>query len=136
MAVNDKAKVKARPLSPHLEIWRWHVTMATSILHRATGVANSVALLLLLAWIVSLASGEQSYANFQALVGSPLGKLVMLGVLISISYHLWNGIRHLFFNLGLGLSKDVASKTGWAVIILGLIGGIKLFVLGLMAIGG
>lgn len=136
MAVNDKASVKARPLSPHLEIWRWHVTMATSILHRATGVANSVALLLLLAWICCLAGGEESYSNFQALIGSPLGKLVMLGVLISISYHLWNGIRHLFFNLGVGLSKTVASKTGWAVIILGLLGGIKLFVLGLMAVGG
>ena len=135
MAVNEKSAVKARPLSPHLQIWRWHVTMATSILHRVTGVANSVALLLLLAWICSLAAGPEAYANFQAIVGSPFGKLIMFGVLVSVSYHLWNGIRHLFFNLGIGLSKNIAEKTGWAVMILGLIGGIKLFVLGLMAVG-
>ncbi|MBN8646361.1 MAG: succinate dehydrogenase, cytochrome b556 subunit [Caulobacterales bacterium] len=135
MAVNSKAGGKARPLSPHLQIWRWHVTMATSILHRATGVANSVALLLLIAWICSLADGEESYASFQSLVGSPFGKLVLFGVLISVSYHLWNGVRHLFFNLGIGLSKDVASKTGWGVIIIGALGGVLLFVLGLMAAG-
>jgi succinate dehydrogenase / fumarate reductase, cytochrome b subunit len=135
MAVNGKSGAKARPLSPHLQIWRWHVTMATSILHRATGVANSVALLLLLAWVCCLAGGEQSYANFQSIVGSPFGKLIMLGVLVSVSYHLWNGIRHLFFNLGMGLSKEVAGKTGWAAIIVGGLGGVVLFVLGLIAAG-
>lgn len=135
MAEGTKMQVKARPLSPHLQIWRWHVTMATSILHRATGVANAAALILLLLWIGSLASGAQQYQAFQALIGSLLGKIVLFGCLVSVSYHVANGVRHLFFNLGLGLDKNTASTTGWVVIVLGLVGGIVLMSLGYMALG-
>ena len=78
MAVNGKTVVKARPLSPHLQIWRWHVTMATSILHRATGVANIAGLLLLLGWLASLAAGPQAYEGFQDFIANPLVKLIVL----------------------------------------------------------
>ncbi len=135
MASNGKNPAKSRPMSPHLQIWRWHVTMATSILHRATGVANGAALILLLCFIGAIAGGPEAYAKFQSMFHNPFAQLILFGILVSISYHLVNGIRHLAFNVGIGLDKNLASKTGWLVIVLGLIGGIKLFVLGMMALG-
>lgn len=125
----------SRPLSPHLQIWRWHVTMTTSILHRATGVANTAAIVLLLAWLCALAAGAEQYAAFQALIGSAIGRLVLFGCLVSVSYHMVNGIRHLLFNLGIGLDKKTASISGWIVIVLGFIGAIKMMWLGYAALG-
>lgn len=135
MAESSKSGVRARPMSPHLQIWRWHVTMATSILHRATGVANAVGLLILITWIGSLAAGEEAYGIFTAIAGSFLGRLIIFGCLVSNAYHIINGIRHLLFNLGVGLDKECANKTAWVAIIGGVIGGIILFILGLMAVG-
>src|SRR5262249_23053226 len=105
-----------RPTSPHLQVWRWHITMLTSILHRATGIALYVGALIAAAWAVSLASGPDAYAGFKAALGSPLGKLVMLGMTASLFYHLGNGIRHLTWDLGHGL--DVKSANSSAVAVL------------------
>ena len=104
---------RERPMSPHLSVWRWHITMATSILHRATGVALYVGALVAAAWAVSLASGPQAYAGFMSLMGSPLGKLVLFGLSLSFFYHLGNGVRHLTWDLGYGL--DVKSANASAV---------------------
>ncbi len=132
---NQGKPIKSRPMSPHLQIWRPHVTMFTSISHRITGVANGAALILLLCWIGAIAGGPETYSKFQSLFHNPIAKLFLFGILVSISYHIVNGIRHLAFNVGLGLDKTVASKTGWLVIVLGLVGGIKLYILGMMALG-
>jgi succinate dehydrogenase / fumarate reductase cytochrome b subunit len=129
-----KSQKNTRPVSPHLQIWRWHITMTTSILHRVTGVGNTLGMILLIAWVCCLSNGPESYAKFVSIIGSPLGLLVLFGVLVAISYHIINGIRHLLFNLGIGLSKQVASNTAWAAIILGFLGGVGLFVLALSAI--
>ena len=72
---------KARPISPHLQIWRWGPGMAVSILHRATGSALSFGGLgLLLCWLGTLAAGPETYAKFQALAASPLGLVILAGV--------------------------------------------------------
>ena len=106
-----------RPLSPHLQIYRWPVTMATSILHRATGCALAAGTLLLTWWLAAAAAGSDYYALVQACLGSILGRLVLLGFSWALFYHLLNGIRHLFWDAGHGYSIPVANKSGWAVII-------------------
>lgn len=102
-------------MSPHLQVWRWHVTMLTSILHRVTGVGLYLGGLIAAAWAISLAAGPESYATFKALLGSPLGKLVMFGMTLSVFYHLGNGVRHLVWDFGYGLDIKKANSSAWAV---------------------
>jgi succinate dehydrogenase / fumarate reductase cytochrome b subunit len=110
--MTDTTKVpRERPMSPHLQVWRWHITMATSILHRATGVALYGGALIGAAWAISLARGPDAYASFKHLLGSPLGKLVMFGLTLSFFFHLANGIRHLVWDLGRGLEVKTANAT-------------------------
>ena len=99
-------------MSPHLQVWRWHLTMATSILHRATGFALYFAALVGTAWALSLASGPEAYETFLAWMGSPLGLIVLLGLTASVFYHLANGIRHLIWDLGHGLDIKSANASG------------------------
>ena len=116
MSQGKPGAVKARPLSPHLQVWRWHITMAGSILTRATGVALYVGALILAGWAVSLASGPDSSSVYMGLLGTPLGKLVMLGMTFSIFYHLAAGVRHRFWDAGKGFEPKTADMTGAAAI--------------------
>jgi succinate dehydrogenase / fumarate reductase cytochrome b subunit len=102
-------------MSPHLSVWRWHITMATSIAHRATGVALYVGGLIAAAWAIALAQGPDAYARFKHLLGSPLGKVVMFGLTVSFFYHLANGVRHLVWDSGHGL--DVKSANLSSVVV-------------------
>ncbi len=102
-------------MSPHLSVWRWHITMASSIANRATGVALYVGALIAAAWAVSLASGPQAYAAFKAVLGSPLGLVVMFGLTLSFFYHLANGVRHLVWDAGHGF--DVKSANAASVFV-------------------
>jgi succinate dehydrogenase / fumarate reductase, cytochrome b subunit len=104
-----------RPLSPHLQIYRWQWTMAYSILHRATGIALGVGTLLLVWWLVALATGPAAFEGAQAVIGSFLGRLFLFGWTFALFYHLANGIRHLVWDTGHGFDLDVAQKTGHAV---------------------
>jgi succinate dehydrogenase / fumarate reductase cytochrome b subunit len=99
------------PLSPHLQIWRWHITMLASILTRATGVALYVGMLIVAGWAVALASGAGAYTGYMELLGSPLGKLVLIGLTVSIFYHLAAGVRHLVFDTGRGFDPKIADLT-------------------------
>jgi succinate dehydrogenase / fumarate reductase cytochrome b subunit len=111
--MSDAAKgPRERPMSPHLSVWRWHITMATSIAHRATGVALYVGALIAAAWAICLAAGPQTYATFKWAMGSPLGLLVMFGLTASFFYHLANGIRHLVWDAGHGFDLKSANASG------------------------
>jgi len=107
---------RARPLSPFTSIWRWHVTMATSIAHRVTGCAIYGGGLILAAWAVCLASGPDAYAAFQAVIGSPLGLLAMFGLTLSTFFHLAKGVQHLIWDLGFGYRPQTASLGAVAAI--------------------
>jgi succinate dehydrogenase / fumarate reductase cytochrome b subunit len=114
--MSDAAKApRERPLSPHLQVWRWHITMATSIAHRATGVALYVGALIAAAWAISLAQGPDAYATFKGVMGAPVGKLVMFGLTLSYFYHLANGIRHLVWDAGEGFEVKTADATAIVV---------------------
>jgi succinate dehydrogenase / fumarate reductase cytochrome b subunit len=113
---------KARPLSPHLQIWRWGPGMTASILHRATGNALAVAGLgTLLCWLGSLAAGPEAYARFQSLATSPLGWLVLVGISWSFFNHLCSGLRHLVLDIGAGY--ELENNNRWAAIspVLGIV---------------
>ena len=108
---------RERPLSPHLQIYRPQLTSVLSITHRATGLALILGTLVLVYWLLAAASGADAYASAQALLGSWLGRIVLLGFSFALFYHLCNGIRHLFWDAGLGFELKTAYASGHAVII-------------------
>ncbi len=98
---------KNRPLSPHLQIWRWGPAMAVSILHRVSGSGLSVVgLAILLFWLGSLASGAAAYAQFLKCFANPVGLFVLVGVSWAYFNHLCSGIRHFFLDIGAGFELD------------------------------
>lgn len=105
-----------RPLSPHLQVYRWPVTMAASILNRMTGVALCVGSLLLVWWIVAAATGPEAFATVQGFVGSWLGLLLLLGWTASLFYHLFAGMRHLAWDAGYGFDKPVLNPLTYVVL--------------------
>src|SRR3712207_3776828 len=97
-----------RPLSPHIGIYRWYLTMALSIAHRVTGGALAVGLLLLTWWLVALAAGPESFGTVQAVMDNFLGGLVLFAFTAFFFYHTLNGIRHLVWDTGYNLEKVAA----------------------------
>ncbi len=108
---------RTRPLSPHLDVYKWQVQMLTSILHRATGIALVAGMLGLVWGLVALAGGEKSWAAFAACAGSLLGKLVLLGFSWALAYHLINGVRHLVQDAGHGYAIPDFVRSSWISII-------------------
>ncbi len=100
------AEVKApapRPLSPHLQIYRWSWTMAMSIVHRATGGALYVGIALVAIWLVALASGPEAFEEVQEFFGSPFGYLILFGYTWALLQHMIGGVRHLIWDFGYGM---------------------------------
>ena len=108
--------VSNRPLSPHLQVYKPQLTSVLSITHRLTGVALAAGLVLLAYWLLALAAGPESFSTARALMGSWIGQLVLLGFSFALFYHLCNGLRHLFWDAGLGLELKSAYASGWAVV--------------------
>ncbi len=106
-----------RPLSPHLQVYKWQVQMVTSILHRATGIALAVGTLLVLWGLVSLAGGEESFNQFTTCVGSPIGLVLLFGWSWALFYHLCNGIRHLVQDAGAGYAITQFVRSSWLSIV-------------------
>ena len=117
-ATGSTARTPAdRPLSPHLQVWRWHVTMLGSILHRISGVALYFGAFFIAAWVIALAYGPEAYGDYMAFMGSWFGRLILLGLTGAAFYHLANGVRHLVWDTGRGLNPKQADMTGIAVIV-------------------
>lgn len=117
----------ARPLSPHLQIYRWPVTMATSILHRFTGVGLTGGMVILAWWLIAAATGPEAYADFIACAHSILGQAVLFAVTLAAAYHFYNGIRHLAWDAGYGFAVKTANATGIVVLILSLVTAVAFF---------
>lgn len=105
----------ARPLSPHLQVYRWQLTMVTSILHRATGIALAVGSALIVYWLMSLAGTPDQYARAVELLGSTVARIALAGWVIALYYHLLNGVRHLLWDAGWGFEIERAYLTGYLV---------------------
>lgn len=106
----------SRPLSPHLQVYRWQVSNTLSILHRMTGVALSVGAVALVSWLLALAAGQSSFQQINGLFGSLVGQLLLLGWSFAFFYHLCNGIRHLAWDVDRGFDKHFARKSGLVVV--------------------
>ena len=106
---------RERPLSPHLQVYRWQITMTMSILHRVTGVILVVGAFALAWWLMALAAGGETYLDAAACLASPLGKLFLFGFTLSLVYHLLNGIRHLLWDAGWGFEIPEFYASGWTV---------------------
>jgi succinate dehydrogenase / fumarate reductase cytochrome b subunit len=120
--------LKPRPLSPHLQIYRWPVTMGTSILHRITGVGLAMGTVILAWWLVAAAMGEESYAVFESVAFHWFGRFVLFGFTLALTYHALNGIRHLFWDMGYGYAVPTANKTGAAVYVLSILTTVAIWV--------
>jgi succinate dehydrogenase / fumarate reductase cytochrome b subunit len=111
---------RARPTSPHLQIYRWQMGNSLSILHRLTGIALALGLLALCYWLVSLAGGEKSYAAAAKVFSSSPGLLVLVASTFAFLYHLLNGVRHLFWDAGYGFERTQRHASGWFAIVAAL----------------
>ena len=114
-------KLVKRPLSPHLQVYKPQLTSVLSITHRGTGVFLSLGALLLAYWLVSLAVSEELFNSFHLHTTFWYGKLFLIGFVFSLYYHLSNGIRHLFWDIGLGLEISTTYKSGYFTIFISVV---------------
>jgi succinate dehydrogenase / fumarate reductase, cytochrome b subunit len=118
------------PLSPHIQIYRWHISSLVSISHRVTGIINIVAVTIVCFWIASLLLGEASYEVIKTFLNSIFGKFIILGLIWSFSFQILSEIRHLIMDLGYGFELQTTKITGLIVIFGSLILTILIYLLG------
>ena len=118
------------PISPHLQIYRWHISSLLSITHRIAGVINLLALILMFFWLLTFSLGENNYELFLAVINSFLGKFVLIGFTWSMSFHIFSGIRHLVWDAGYGFEIKTANISGVLVILSSLVATIIFWLLG------
>ena len=127
---SDGALVR-RPLSPHLQVYRWPVTMAASILNRMTGIAISVGTLLMVWWLVAAATSPAAFATAQGFIGSWLGLLMLFGWTASLFYHTFAGLRHMAWDMGYGFDKPGLNPISWLVMGATVVATLLVWVIGL-----
>jgi succinate dehydrogenase / fumarate reductase cytochrome b subunit len=118
------------PLSPHIQIYRWHISSLVSISHRITGIINVVALTIICFWIASLLLGENSYEFTKIFLNSILGKFMILTLTWSFSFQILSEIRHLIMDLGYGFELRATKITGLIVIIGSFVMTILIYLIG------
>ena len=126
----------ARPLSPHLTIYRPMLTMMMSIVHRITGGALYVGMLLVVWWLIAAASGPAPYARVHAFVGSFFGRLIVFGYTWALLHHLFSGIRHLVWDLGYGFKANEREPMTWGALVAGISATVLLWIVAYMIGGG
>jgi len=133
---SSQGRPQGRPLSPHLQIYRPQFTSVISIFHRITGVALWAGTLLLVYWLVAAATGAEAYETARDLLGSFFGRLLLFGWTGALFYHLCNGIRHLLWDIGLGLELRTSFYSGMAVLAATVILTLATWIAGYAVMGG
>ena len=118
------------PLSPHLQIYKWHLSMILSIAHRIVGVINSLAMVLICLWTISFPFGEENYEIIKILLQSFFGKLLIISLSWSFSFHILSEIRHLIWDLGYGFDLKISKITGVITIIGSLVLTVLIYIFG------
>jgi len=108
---------RSRPLSPHLQIYKPQITSILSIFHRLTGISLSIGSFIIVAWIVSLSMGIESYSYFMSIVDNWFIQTIIFGFAFALFYHFSNGIRHLFWDAGLGFELKSVYVSGSIVVL-------------------
>jgi succinate dehydrogenase / fumarate reductase cytochrome b subunit len=119
-AMTQPTATRQRPLSPHLSIYRPKITMTMSIIHRITGGALYFGTLLLAAWLIAAAIGEDAFNMVSWVYSSWIGYLVLFGYTWALLHHLAGGVRHFIWDMGAGLEKHTASKIAWLTLAFSL----------------
>lgn len=132
----DNPRARERPLSPHLQVYRWGVQMTSSILHRATGVILAIGSLIVVWALLKLAAGPEQWAEVAACATSPLGFLVLFGWSWSLAYHLINGIRHLVQDAGYGYKVESFIRSSWTSVFGSLALTALIWIVAMMQRGG
>src|SRR5215469_12344604 len=130
VARNSDDKLIRRPLSPHLQVYRWPLSMALSIGHRITGVGLGIGTVLLTWWLVAAAVSDDAFAAVQWFLATPIGLLLLLGWTVALFFHFFNGIRHLVWDAGFGFDKPHYDQSAWAVVIATLVATVILWTVG------
>ncbi len=133
--MSKSTATRARPLSPHITVYRWPVTMTTSILHRATGIALYAGTLLVAWWLMAAATSERYFDFVSWAFGVWVGRLVLFGYTWALMNHMLGGIRHFIWDTGAGLEKHTASKIAWATATIAALLTIAIWVAGYAARG-
>jgi succinate dehydrogenase / fumarate reductase cytochrome b subunit len=123
---------QGRPLSPHLQVWRWHVTMLTSILHRASGGALYAGAAGLAAWLLLGAFAPAVFESVDLILRSIPGQVVLFLLLLALVYHFVNGLRHLTWDAGAGLNVRAANASGWLALIVSILAAAAIFAAALL----
>jgi len=117
VARTTDGKLVSRPLSPHMQIYRWPLSMVLSISHRVSGVALSAGTVLLAWWLVAAAMSEAAFATVQSFIASPVGLVVLVGWTLALFFHLLSGIRHLVWDAGFAFDRPWYNLSGWVVVV-------------------
>jgi len=123
-------KDNQNPISPHLQIYRWHISSLLSITHRISGVVNLLALILIFFWLLTLSIGENNYELFLLAINSFFGKFILIGFTWSMCFHVLSGVRHLAWDMGYGFEIKTANISGIIIIISSLVVTIIFWLLG------
>ena len=118
------------PLSPHLQVYRWHISSLVSISHRITGIINFVAFIFFCIWAFMLLLGESNYSSIEILLSSIIGKFIILGLTWSFSFQILSEIRHLIMDMGYGFELKTTKISGLFVIFGSIFLTIVIFILG------
>ncbi|HCK76629.1 MAG TPA: succinate dehydrogenase, cytochrome b556 subunit [Gammaproteobacteria bacterium] len=117
-------KTRARPISPHLQIYRPQLTSVLSVFHRVSGLLLSLSSVAFSLWLCSLGLGEPAYDRFMYYAHGWPGLSFVVIVIFCVYYHLFNGVRHLFWDWGWGFSLKTVHASGWAVVVAALMSSI------------
>ena len=126
----EESRNNNRPLSPHLDIYQYQITWTVSIMHRITGVAMTLGLILIVAWLVAAAFSPELFSLIDGVLRSWIGMIIIFGSLWAFWFHFLNGIRHLFWDAGYGFNLETVARSGWTVVI----GSILLTIISLIAL--
>jgi succinate dehydrogenase / fumarate reductase cytochrome b subunit len=113
----EESRNNNRPLSPHLDIYQYQITWTVSIMHRITGVAMTLGLILIVAWLVAAAFSPGLFSLIDGVLRSWIGMIIIFGSLWAFWFHFLNGIRHLFWDLGYGFNLSTVWRSGWVVVL-------------------
>ena len=130
IARNTDGKLVHRPLSPHLQVYRWPISMALSILHRASGMALGIGTLLLTWWLVAAALSDGAFARVQWFLASPVGMVLLFGWTLALCFHFFSGLRHLVWDAGYGFEQPWYDRSAWAVVIAAVVATLLIWVIG------
>ena len=132
VARNSEGKLVHRPLSPHLQVYRWPLSMALSITHRVTGVGLGIGTLLLTGWLITAATSQSAFDSFQYFLGSAIGMFLLFCWTLALVFHLLTGLRHLWWDTGHGFEAKDYQNTGFAVLVGTAVLTVMIWVVGLV----